>query len=376
MPVVLHPAPAERVVAADARAALPEVRDHRSVGERHRSSSIRRSRSMPTGRSSPSTTTTRSAPAPTISEIALRTVVDCDAVGAPDSPSSGSSSTFASVRSASRRSARSSPTNCVDELVGGVREDRVGRVVLREHAALAQDRDPVAHRDRLVDVVRDEDDRLRDLAVQAPQLVLKPRARDRVEGAERLVHQQQRRVGGQRAREPDALPLPARELRRVPRPRRRGSSPTSSSSSSTRSRIRALRPAEESRDGGDVVADRHVREEADLLDHVADAAPQLDDGQIANRPPVDRDVAGVERDQPVDHLERRGLPAARRPDEHAERAGRDLERELVERRDVATRVLLADAVEHDLGGALHGAHAVAGFRCEADRSRPRRPGRR
>ena len=40
-------------------------------------------------------------------------------------------------------------------------------------------------------------------------------ARDRVERAERLVHQQHRRVGGERAREADALALAARELRRV-----------------------------------------------------------------------------------------------------------------------------------------------------------------
>ena len=103
--------------------------------------------------------------------------------------------------------------NCVDEVVGRVREDRVGRVVLREHAALAQDRDAVAHLDRLVDVVRDEDDRLADLAVQPQQLGLQAEARDRVERAERLVHQQQRRVGSERAREADALALPAGELR-------------------------------------------------------------------------------------------------------------------------------------------------------------------
>ena len=64
--------------------------------------------------------------------------------------------------------------NCADEVVRGVGEDRVGRVVLREHAALAQDRDPVAHRDRLVDVVRDEDHRLRDLAMEAAHLLLEP----------------------------------------------------------------------------------------------------------------------------------------------------------------------------------------------------------
>ena len=100
-----------------------------------------------------------------------------------------------------------------DELVGGMGEDRVRGVVLGEHAALAEDRDPVAHRDRLVDVVGDEDHRLRDLAVEPPQLLLQPGAGDRVERAERLVHQQHRRVGGERAGEPDALALAARELR-------------------------------------------------------------------------------------------------------------------------------------------------------------------
>ena len=51
----------------------------------------------------------------------------------------------------------------------------VGRVVLGEHAALAQDRDPVADLDRLVDVVRDEDDRLAHLALEAQELVLQAR---------------------------------------------------------------------------------------------------------------------------------------------------------------------------------------------------------
>jgi hypothetical protein len=51
--------------------------------------------------------------------------------------------------------------------VGGGREDPLRRVVLGEHAALAQDGDAVAHLDRLVDVVGDEDDGLAQLAVQA-----------------------------------------------------------------------------------------------------------------------------------------------------------------------------------------------------------------
>ena len=93
-----------------------------------------------------------------------------------------------------------------------------GRVVLREHAALAQDRDPVAHLDRLVDVVRDEHDRLAHLLLEAQELVLQARAVDRVDRAERLVHQHQRRVGGERPGDADALALAAGELSRIALP--------------------------------------------------------------------------------------------------------------------------------------------------------------
>ena len=104
-----------------------------------------------------------------------------------------------------------------DELVGGVREELLGSVVLDEHAALAEDRDPVAEQDRLVDVVGDEDDRLAHLALDADELLLEPHARDRIERAERLVHQHHGRVGGEGAREADALALAAGELRGVAR---------------------------------------------------------------------------------------------------------------------------------------------------------------
>ena len=50
--------------------------------------------------------------------------------------------------------------------------------------------------------------------MQAQELGLEAVARDRVERAERLVHQHQRRVDGERAGEADALALPAGELRR------------------------------------------------------------------------------------------------------------------------------------------------------------------
>ena len=58
-------------------------------------------------------------------------------------------------------------------------------------------------------------DGLAHLALQPEELALQPLAHDRVDGAERLVHQQHRRVGRQRAGDADPLALAAGELVRV-----------------------------------------------------------------------------------------------------------------------------------------------------------------
>ena len=54
---------------------------------------------------------------------------------------------------------------------------------------------------------------LRISRLQAQELVLQALAVDRVDRAERLVHEHQRRVGGERAGDADALALAAGELR-------------------------------------------------------------------------------------------------------------------------------------------------------------------
>ena len=173
-------------------------------------------------------------------------------------------------------SARSAPTKSSTKRSAGYISSSAGRRVLGELAALLQDRDAVAHLDRLVDVVGDEHDRLADLALEAQELVLEPLAVDRVDRAERLVHQHQRRVGRQRARHADALALAARELRRGSgRGSRAGSRLTSSSSSSTRARMRSFDQPSRRGTVAMLSRDRQVREQADLLDRVADLAAQL-----------------------------------------------------------------------------------------------------
>ena len=81
--------------------------------------------------------------------------------------------------------------------------------------ARLHDRDEVAHLDRLVDVVGDEQDRLGEVLLEAEELVLESLPDDRVDRTERLVHEHDRRVGGQGTGHADALPLAAGELARV-----------------------------------------------------------------------------------------------------------------------------------------------------------------
>src|SRR5712691_705096 len=64
----------------------------------------------------------------------------------------------------------------------------------------------------LLDVVGDEQDRGAERAPQAEQRVLQLDARERVEGAEGLVHQQHVRLAGERARDGDTLLHASREL--------------------------------------------------------------------------------------------------------------------------------------------------------------------
>ena len=85
------------------------------------------------------------------------------------------------------------------------------RVELRDDA-LVEHADARRQRERFGHVVRDDDDGLADLRLDAPELAVQLGARDGIERAERLVHQQDRRIGGERARDADALALAAREL--------------------------------------------------------------------------------------------------------------------------------------------------------------------
>src|SRR5215469_5718743 len=83
--------------------------------------------------------------------------------------------------------------------------------------------DPLREIDRLEHRVGDEDDGLAQQLPERQQVVVEAKARDLVERGERLVHQQELRLGHQRARDRGAHLHPARELARVA-PREAGKS--------------------------------------------------------------------------------------------------------------------------------------------------------
>ena len=132
--------------------------------------------------------------------------------------------------------------------------------------------------------------------LEASELVLEPGPDDRVDRPEWLVHQQDRRVGGQRPGHTDPLLLPAGQRGRVPR-RAISRVEPDEVDQLVDARVDArLVPPEQLGDGGDVVGDGAVREEPDLLDDVADAPPQLVTGSsdvtLAARRPRSRPTVG------------------------------------------------------------------------------------
>jgi hypothetical protein len=84
-------------------------------------------------------------------------------------------------------------------------------------------------------------------------------------------------------------------------------------------------PFEQAGNDADIFLHCHVWEQADLLDHVAHAAPHLDWIHRVRIASSDDDLAGRLLDETVDHFQGGGFPASGRAEENADLAGRDFE---------------------------------------------------
>ncbi len=139
-----------------------------------------------------------------------------------------------------------------------------------------QQRDALAEQQGFAQIVGDECDGLSQARGQRAKFALQFGARDRIERAKRLVHQQDgrdRRRGRARRRRAGAGRRKARGRggRRIRRRRGRRAG-----ASRGRGRGCALGPAFEARHQRDVALDGPVREQADVLNDVTDAAAQAD----------------------------------------------------------------------------------------------------
>ena len=139
-------------------------------------------------------------------------------------------------------------------------------------------------------------------------------ARDRIERAERLVHQQDRRIGRQRARQADALTLPARQFARPARGERAPAAGRPARAARARVPMRALGgPALEPRHDARRSPRRSCAGRADVLEDVADAPPQPDGVPLARVAPFDDDAPLVGSSSRLTSFSRVVLPAPLRP---------------------------------------------------------------
>ena len=200
--------------------------------------------------------------------------------------------------------------------------------------------------DRLVDVVRHEHDRLVQARLQRDQLILESSAHDGIDGAVRLVHQQDRRICRQRAGHAHALLLSARELGRIAIQQLRVE--TDEVDQLTRAVAHAgFVPSEQRWHGGDVGRDRLVREQTCLLDHVADPAAELVHRQVDDAAALHLDRPAGGFDEAIDHLQRRRLATSGRTDERGQTTLRELETQVADRWVARTAEALRNAVEPD-----------------------------
>lgn len=227
-----------------------------------------------------------------------------------------------------------------------------GRADVLEDAA-THDRHPVGHGERFGLVVRDVDGGDAQLAGQTGDLRAQFGAEPAVQVGQRLVHEEQARPADDGPTHRHPLALPAAELAGPA-----GEHVTDTQGAghvadplAPRARLDAGEPQRE----GDVVADRHVWIEGEVLeDHGDPAVPRREVvGQLA----VEQDGALGRILQTRDHPQDGRLPAARRAEQHHELAVVDVQVDAVDG-DGAVLEDLRDILERD-GGHRHLPHEHA-----------------
>lgn len=197
----------------------------------------------------------------------------------------------------------------LDGCIGGVPNEFLRRADL-DQGPFVHDGNPVAEQQGFGHIVGDKDRCQSESLVDGTERRLHPVAGHRIESTKRLVEKHQSWGRGQRPRYAHALLLTARDF--------------SGQAVADSCRIEfdkfqefvnpgfhpGLFPAQQLRCDRNVFRKRHMREEADPLEDVADAAPDFVIGQMAEVLPVNANGPFGRLNQAVDHLECGGFSTA------------------------------------------------------------------
>jgi len=190
-----------------------------------------------------------------------------------------------------------------------MRPELVGRGGLH-HPALAHDGHAIAERERLALIVCDVHGRERELVEQAAQILEQAVAQPAVERAERLVEEQDLRLGGEGARERDPLALPARQRPDGAVPE--AGEPDELEQISSTSRDRVGRVPAHAQPERDIAKDVPVREERMILEHEPDPASIR--GHVREVATVEHHSSRVGSLETGDHAQKGRLAGAARPE--------------------------------------------------------------
>src|SRR5690606_37428411 len=187
-----------------------------------------------------------------------------------------------------------------------------------------------AELDRLFNIVGDQNDGDAELFLQRLQILACLGPDNGIERAEGLVHQQAVRLRRKAARNADALLLPARELMRIARAVERGIELEKREQLLDAGFDAARLPAEQKRNGGNILRHRAMRKESVSLNGVSDPAAKLIAMHRAVIDPVNADRALCRLFEAVDHAKQRCLARAGGADDRCNAVRLDDQRDIID----------------------------------------------
>src|SRR5580704_9241844 len=167
----------------------------------------------------------------------------------------------------------------------------------------------------------DKNDGLLQPPRQFAKFALQLGARYRVQGPEGLVHQENRRIGGQGAGDSHALALPAGKLSGLSRGEFGDVETHQFQHFAHPLAHPRCGPGFQTRNHGHILLHGPVREEAHVLNHVTNAPTQANRIPVGLRASLDNDFARGRFEQAVNELESSGFTGAATPEEHQSLSG-------------------------------------------------------